>query len=73
MKGERLILSGDIGGTKIYLALFSLHDGVLEAVREGAYQNERYEGPEEVLRSCFRHRVPCDEQQVRSHEPSLDG
>jgi len=54
MKGERLILSGDIGGTKTYLALFSLHDGVLDAVREGAYQNERYSGPDEVLRDFLR-------------------
>lgn len=54
MKGERLILSGDIGGTKTYLALFSLVDGVLEGVREGAYQNERYSGPDEVLRDFLR-------------------
>jgi glucokinase len=54
MKGERLVLSGDIGGTKTYLALFSLNDGVLEAVREGAYLNERYSGPEEVLRDFLR-------------------
>jgi len=54
MKGERLILSADIGGTKTYLALFSLHDGVLDAVREGAYQNERYSGPDEVLRDFLR-------------------
>lgn len=54
MKGERLILSGDIGGTKTYLALFSLIDGVLEGVREGAYQNERYGGPDEVLRDFLR-------------------
>lgn len=54
MTSERLILSGDIGGTKTYLALFSLRDGVLEAVREGAYQNDRYSGPEEVLRDFLR-------------------
>jgi glucokinase len=54
MKGERLVLSGDIGGTKTYLALFSLNEGVLEGVREGAYLNERYSGPEEVLRDFLR-------------------
>ncbi len=54
MKGERLILSGDMGGTKTYLALFSLTDGVLEGVREGAYQNERFSGPDEVLRDFLR-------------------
>lgn len=54
MTSERLILSGDIGGTKTYLALFSFHDGVLDGVREGAYQNERYGGPEEVLRDFLR-------------------
>ena len=54
MKGERLILSGDMGGTKTYLALFSLVGGVLEPVREGAYQNERYSGPDEVLRDFLR-------------------
>lgn len=54
MTGERLILSGDIGGTKTYLALFSLRDGALDAVREGAYQNDRYSGPEEVLRDFLR-------------------
>lgn len=54
MTGERLVLSGDIGGTKTYLALFSYRDGVLDAVREGAYQNDRYSGPEEVLRDFLR-------------------
>jgi len=54
MKDEKLLLAADIGGTKTYLALFSLGHGVLEEVREGAYINSRYKGPEEVLRDFLR-------------------
>lgn len=54
MKDDRLLLAADIGGTKTYLALFSLNHGTLEEVREGAYLNSRYKGPEEVLRDFLR-------------------
>lgn len=54
MKDEKLLLAADIGGTKTYLALFSLSHGTLEEVREGAYLNSRHKGPEEVLRDFLR-------------------
>lgn len=54
MTAERLILAGDIGGTKTYLALFGLSDGVLEGVRQAAYQNGLFGGPEEILRDFLR-------------------
>ena len=54
MKDERLLLAADIGGTKTYLALFSLGSGTLEEVREGSYLNGNYKGVEEVLRDFLR-------------------
>lgn len=49
MKGERLVLAGDIGGTKTYLALYSLSAGTLATVRESVFSNDRYTGPEGIL------------------------
>ncbi|WKZ32412.1 MAG: glucokinase [Thermodesulfobacteriota bacterium] len=49
MKGERLVLAGDIGGTKTYMALYALSAGALSSIRESVYSNERYSGPEAIL------------------------
>ncbi|MBW7957346.1 MAG: glucokinase [Deltaproteobacteria bacterium] len=49
MKGERLILAGDIGGTKTYMALYALSAGTLAPVRESVFSNDRYGGPEVIM------------------------
>lgn len=46
---DRLILAGDIGGTKTYLALYAFDGATLRAVKEGAFVNSGYGGAGEVL------------------------
>lgn len=49
MGDEKRLMAGDIGGTKTYLALFSLKDGVLELDRGAVFVNAGYGGPEEII------------------------
>lgn len=49
MKGSRLVLAGDIGGTKTYMALYALSGGALTAIRESVFSNDRYGGAEGIL------------------------
>ena len=46
---ERIVLAGDIGGTKTELALFGLQGSGLRPLRRGLFQNIDFEGPEEVI------------------------
>lgn len=46
---ERRVLAGDIGGTKTYLALFSLDSGQLRLERRAAFTNAGFSGAEAVL------------------------
>jgi len=51
---SRLILAGDIGGTKTYMALFELREDTLEPVRDKAFSNAQYGGPAEVFREFLK-------------------
>ncbi len=44
-----MILAGDIGGTKVNLALFENHDGGLRAVNEAKFKSSEYSGLEAIL------------------------
>ena len=48
-----MILVGDIGGTKVNLALFSSHEGRLCLEREGGFSSQDYSGLEAVLHEFF--------------------
>lgn len=51
---NRLILAGDIGGTKTYMALFESRGGSLALVREEAYANSQYSGPAAIFRAFLK-------------------
>ncbi len=44
-----MILAGDIGGTKVNLALFENHNGALRAVNEAKFESRKYSGLEAIL------------------------
>lgn len=46
---SELILAGDIGGTKTYLALFHDKGYHLELAKEGAFSNSDFKGPDEII------------------------
>lgn len=43
------VLAGDIGGTKTFLGLFDIVEDRLELAREGAFENTRFGGIDEVI------------------------
>jgi glucokinase len=45
-----MILAGDVGGTKVHLALFDFKDGDLVHVRDKQYPAKEYAGLEEIVR-----------------------
>ncbi|HEY4707067.1 MAG TPA: glucokinase [Thermodesulfobacteriota bacterium] len=51
---SRLILAGDIGGTKTYMAIFELRGATLGLVREASFSNARYSGPAEIFRQFLK-------------------
>lgn len=51
---NRLILAGDIGGTKTYMALFELREDSLGLVRDKAFSNGQYGGPAEIFREFLK-------------------
>lgn len=53
---EKLILAGDIGGTKSYLGLFISKDGALTQIDEERYINKDFSSVEDVL-VAFKKRV----------------
>lgn len=44
-----MILAGDVGGTKCNLALFALHEGRLEKLRQQRFESRNYPGLEAVV------------------------
>ena len=50
MTERKLILAGDIGGTKTHLAIFSVHDEKLHAEVKKTFPSKGYSGLEPVLR-----------------------
>ncbi len=51
---NRLILAGDIGGTKTYMALYELAGDTLRLLREMAFANRGYKGPAEIFREFLQ-------------------
>ena len=45
-----MILAGDVGGTKVYLALYDFIDGKLEYTRDKQYLAKDYSGLEEIVK-----------------------
>jgi glucokinase len=45
-----MILAGDVGGTKVHLALYDFIDGKLEHSRDERYSAKNYSGLEEIVR-----------------------
>ena len=45
-----MILAGDVGGTKVHLALFDFVDGKLEHSRDKQYLAKQYSGLEDIVR-----------------------
>jgi glucokinase len=45
-----MILAGDVGGTKVHLALYDFVDGKLESFRDERYAAKNYSGLEEIVR-----------------------
>jgi glucokinase len=45
-----MILAGDVGGTKVYLALFDFIDGKLVHTRDKQYPAKQYSGLEEIVK-----------------------
>ncbi len=49
-----MILAGDVGGTKVYLALYDFADGKLKHTREERYPARNYTGLQEIVREFLR-------------------
>jgi glucokinase len=45
-----MILAGDVGGTKVHLALFDFSDGQLKHTRDQQYPSREYAGLEEIVK-----------------------
>jgi glucokinase len=45
-----MILAGDVGGTKVHLALYDFIDGKLEYIRDERYPAKDYSGLEEIVK-----------------------
>lgn len=46
-----MILAGDVGGTKVHLALYSFVDGRLDLVREHKFPSGEYASLDEVVKA----------------------
>jgi len=51
-----MILAGDVGGTKVHLALYDFIDGKPESSRDERYAAKEYSGLEEIVREFLAHR-----------------
>jgi glucokinase len=71
---RKLILAGDIGGTKTILALYSVHGGALRAAAKETYASKDHSGLEVVVRK-FRaqHAQPIKHACFGIAGPVLDG
>ena len=45
-----MILAGDVGGTKVHLALYDFVDGKLEFSRDERFPAKNYTGLEEIVK-----------------------
>jgi glucokinase len=46
-----MILAGDVGGTKVHLALYDFKDGKLDYTRDELYAAKEYAGLEEIVKN----------------------
>lgn len=53
-----MILAGDVGGTKVNLALYDFVDGTLRNIRESVYPAREYSGLEAIVREFLGADVP---------------
>ena len=53
-----MILAGDVGGTKVNLALYDFVDGTLRNTRESLYPAREYSGLEAIVREFLGADVP---------------
>jgi glucokinase len=75
VKERSTILAGDVGGTKVHLALYEFSDGKLEHIRDQKYLVRQYTGLEEITReflgedkvslACFGVAGPVRDGRVR--------
>jgi glucokinase len=56
-----MILAGDVGGTKVHLALYSFEHGQLAHVRDERYPAQEYSGLEEIVR---RFLIECGNPEI---------
>lgn len=56
-----MILAGDVGGTKVHLALYSFEHGQLAHVRDERYPAQEYNGLEEIVR---RFLIECGNPEI---------
>jgi glucokinase len=80
-----MILAGDVGGTKVHLALYNFEAGKLKPVRDHKYPASDFSSlddvvkafltdPEEhkqIVAACFGC-PPCQRRSPQAHQPSLD-
>ncbi len=45
-----MILAGDVGGTKVHLALYNFAQGRLQQTRERKFPAKQYDGLEKIVR-----------------------
>jgi glucokinase len=62
MAHRKLVLAGDIGGTKTHVALFALDNDKLRAVEKSTFSSKQYSGLEPVLKEF-----------LANHKQSIDG
>lgn len=77
-----MILAGDVGGTKVHLALFEFIDGNLAHVRDQRYPAKEYGGLEEIVKAfivsekvtaaCFGVPGPVRDGHLRLPKPAMD-
>ena len=77
-----MILAGDVGGTKVHLALFDFTDGNLKHTRDKQFPAKEYSGLEEIVKefvltdkvtsACFRRAGPGAGWAAAADQPAVD-
>lgn len=77
-----MILAGDIGGTKVHLALYDLVGGRLSPVRGASFATKDFDKLEEIVlpfvgadpisAACFWGAWPEDERKLENGKPAMD-
>ena len=77
-----MILAGDVGGTKVHLALYDFTDGKLTHTRDERFAAKEYNGLEEIVKeflgaetvtsACFGVPGTRARRAPSPHQPALD-